>query len=219
MKNHLTAVIPVRKGSQRVKNKSFRKFNKKSLLEYHIEKLKKISSIDEIVVNTDSSEAISLAKRMKISYWKREKYYASSSCTNSEFWKHIGETTNSEFIMFTNCTNPLVKISRYQEIIKKFKTVKNKYDSVNTVTPVRDFLCENNKAINFKINKTPNSQDLPNISKLNFAVNILSRQTMIKRKSVLGIKPFFFEISQLESLDVDTKLDFQFAEFLHKKNF
>ena len=219
MKNHLTAVIPVRKGSQRVKNKSFRKFNKKSLLEYHIEKLKKISSIDEIVVNTDSSEAISLAKRMKVNYWKREKYYASSSCTNSEFWKHIGETTNSEFIMFTNCTNPLVKISRYQEIIKKFKTVNNKYDSVNTVTPVRDFLCENNKAINFKINKTPNSQDLPNISKLNFAVNILSRQTMIKRKSVLGIKPFFFEISQLESLDVDTKLDFQFAEFLHKKNF
>jgi CMP-N-acetylneuraminic acid synthetase len=219
MEKRLTAVIPVRKGSQRVKNKSFRKFNKKSLLEYHIEKLKKISSIDEIVVNTDSSEAISLAKRMKISYWKREKYYASSSCTNSEFWKHIGETTNSEFIMFTNCTNPLVKISRYQEIIKKFKTVKNKYDSVNTVTPVRDFLCENNKAINFKINKTPNSQDLPNISKLNFAVNILSRQTMIKRKSVLGIKPFFFEISQLESLDVDTKLDFQFAEFLHKKNF
>ena len=219
MKKRLTAVIPVRKGSQRVKNKSFRKFNKKSLLEYHIEKLKKISSIDEIVVNTDSSEAISLAKRMKVNYWKREKYYASSSCTNSEFWKHIGETTNSEFIMFTNCTNPLVKISRYQEIIKKFKTVKNKYDSVNTVTPVRDFLCENNKAINFKINKTPNSQDLPNISKLNFAVNILSRQTMIKRKSVLGIKPFFFEISQLESLDVDTKLDFQFAEFLHKKNF
>ena len=219
MEKRLTAVIPVRKGSQRVKNKSFRKFNKKSLLEYHIEKLKKISSIDEIVVNTDSSEAISLAKRMKVNYWKREKYYASSSCTNSEFWKHIGETTNSEFIMFTNCTNPLVKISRYQEIIKKFKTVNNKYDSVNTVTPVRDFLCENNKAINFKINKTPNSQDLPNISKLNFAVNILSRQTMIKRKSVLGIKPFFFEISQLESLDVDTKLDFQFAEFLHKKNF
>ena len=219
MEKRLTAVIPVRKGSQRVKNKSFRKFNKKSLLEYHIEKLKKISSIDEIVVNTDSSEAISLAKRMKVNYWKREKYYASSLCTNSEFWKHIGETTNSEFIMFTNCTNPLVKISRYQEIIKKFKTVNNKYDSVNTVTPVRDFLCENNKAINFKINKTPNSQDLPNISKLNFAVNILSRQTMIKRKSVLGIKPFFFEISQLESLDVDTKLDFQFAEFLHKKNF
>jgi CMP-N-acetylneuraminic acid synthetase len=219
MKKHLTAVIPVRKGSQRVKNKSFRKFNKKSLLEYHIEKLKKISSINEIVVNTDSSEAISLAKKMKVNYWKREKYYASSSCTNSEFWKHIGETTNSEFVMFTNCTNPLLKIFRYEEIIKKFNTVKNKFDSINTVTPVRDFLCQNNKAINFKTNKTPNSQDLPNISKLNFAVNILSRETMIKRKSVLGKRPFFFEISQLESLDVDTKLDFQFAEFLHKKNF
>jgi len=218
MKNHLTAVIPVRKGSQRVKNKSFRKFNKKSLLEYHIEKLKKITSIDEIVVNTDSAEAILLAKKMKVSYWKREKYYASSSCTNSEFWKHIGETTDSEFIMFTNCTNPLLKTSRYLEIIKKFKIVKNKFDSLNTVTPVKEFLCLDNKTINFKTNKAPNSQDLPNISKLNFAVNILSRKTMIKKKSVLGSKPYFFEINQLEALDVDTKLDFQFAEFLHKKN-
>jgi CMP-N-acetylneuraminic acid synthetase len=218
MKNHLTAVRPVRKGSQRVKNKSFIKFNKKSLLEYHIEKLKKITSIDEIVVNTDSAEAILLAKKMKVSYWKREKYYASSSCTNSEFWKHIGETTDSEFIMFTNCTNPLLKTSRYLEIIKKFKIVKNKFDSLNTVTPVKEFLCLDNKTINFKTNKTPNSQDLPNISKLNFAVNILSRKTMIKKKSVLGSKPYFFEINQLEALDVDTKLDFQFAEFLHKKN-
>ena len=43
MINDLTAVIPVRKGSQRVKNKNFRKFFKKNLLIYKIEKLKKKS--------------------------------------------------------------------------------------------------------------------------------------------------------------------------------
>ena len=89
-----------------------------------------------------------------------------------EFWKHIAETTDSEFIMFTNCTNPLLKASRYQEIIKKFNIVKKKHDSLNTVTPVKEFLCLGNKTINFKTNKTPNSQDLPNISKLNVASKI-----------------------------------------------
>lgn len=41
----ITAVIPVRKGSKRVKNKNLRKFNKKNLLIYKIEKLKKIKNL------------------------------------------------------------------------------------------------------------------------------------------------------------------------------
>ena len=35
--NKITAVIPVRQGSQRVKNKNFKNFCGKSLLEYKIE--------------------------------------------------------------------------------------------------------------------------------------------------------------------------------------
>ena len=61
--NYLTAVIPVRKNSQRVKNKNFKKFNNKNLLIYKIEKLKKIKLFDQIIVNTDSNEAIKIAKK------------------------------------------------------------------------------------------------------------------------------------------------------------
>ena len=42
MIKNLVAVVPVREGSQRVKNKNLRKFNKKNLLISKIEKLKKI---------------------------------------------------------------------------------------------------------------------------------------------------------------------------------
>ena len=41
MKN-ITAVIPVRQGSQRVKNKNFREFAGKSLLEHKIDVIKKL---------------------------------------------------------------------------------------------------------------------------------------------------------------------------------
>ena len=53
MVKNLVAVIPVRKGSQRVKNKNFKKFDKKNLLIHKIEILKKIKEIDEIIINTD----------------------------------------------------------------------------------------------------------------------------------------------------------------------
>ena len=88
MKNFLTAVIPIRKGSQRVKGKNFKPFAKKNLLIHKIEILKKINNLDRIVVNTDSEEAISIARDMNVDHQRREDYYASSKCPNSEFWSH-----------------------------------------------------------------------------------------------------------------------------------
>jgi CMP-N-acetylneuraminic acid synthetase len=219
MFSDIAAVIPVRKNSQRVPNKNLRLFNKKNLLIYKIEKLKKIKYIDQIIINTDSDEAIKIAKDLRVGFWKREDYYASSECTNSEFWSHIAYTTQSKYIMFTNCTSPLVKIETYNNIFEKFKKIKNINDSLNTVSEEKNFLYLNNKAINFDPKKAPNSQDLPNIIKLNFAVNILPKELMLKKKSVIGDNPYFFKLDQIEGLDIDTLFDFEFAEYLHKKTY
>ena len=113
MKDYLSIVVPIRKGSVRVKNKNLRKFNSKNLLIYKILKLKKLKNIDQIIINTDSEEAIKIAKKLKVSYFRRQKYFASSKCSNSTFWQNIAETTNSKYLMFTNCTSPLIKINSF----------------------------------------------------------------------------------------------------------
>ena len=214
----LTAVIPVRKNSQRVKNKNLKKFYKKSLLQYKIEQLKRMKLIDNIIVNTDSEKAIKIAKKLQVSFFKREKFYASSLCKNSDFWKYIAETTNSKNILFINCTSPLVKESTIIKIIKLFKKDNFKYDSINTATNQKQFMYKNNKALNFNPSKAPNSQKLPNILKLNFGINILSRDNMIKNKSIIGKNPYLYTLDEIEGIDIDTNLDFEFAEFAFKKN-
>ena len=82
MNKIIKAVIPVRAGSQRVKNKNLRNFNGKNLLIHKIEKLKKVKGLSDIIVNTDSVEAIEIAKKYKVNFWKRDEYYASSKCLN-----------------------------------------------------------------------------------------------------------------------------------------
>ena len=58
MRDEIVAIIPIRKNSQRIKNKNFRKFyNNKSLLEIKIEQLKRVKLIDKIVVSSDSKKA------------------------------------------------------------------------------------------------------------------------------------------------------------------
>jgi N-acylneuraminate cytidylyltransferase len=218
MTKDLVAVVTVRKGSQRVKNKNFKPFCGKNLLEYKIETLKKVKKLDEIIINTDSDEAIKIAKDYDISFHKRQDYYASSECTNSEFWSHIGEKTDSKFIMFTHCTNPLVKVETYNKIIDSFNLSKFNNDSINTVTEVKEFLYLENKPINFNPSKAPNSQDLREVTKLNFAVNILSTEDMFKRKTLVGRKPIFYKLDDIEGYDINTNFEFDFAEYLFKKH-
>ena len=86
MKHSLKTVLTVRKGSVRVKNKNFKSFHNKNLLSYKIEILKKVKGIGEIIVNTDSDEAIKIAKDYGVAFHKRDPYFASSNCSNSEFW-------------------------------------------------------------------------------------------------------------------------------------
>lgn len=217
MIKQLSAVITVRKGSQRVKNKNFKKFAGKNLLIHKIEMLKKIRGIDEIIINTDSEKAINIAKKLNVNFFRRDPYFASSKCPNSEFWSNIAQNTKSKYIMFTHCTNPLVKKNTYQKFLKIFKKFKYNYDSFNSVSEVKEFLIKKNKPINFDFSRAPNSQDLPDIIKLNFAISILSTKLMYKKKSLVGNKPYFIKLNAVEGFDINTPLEFKFAEHLFKK--
>ena len=41
---------------------------------------------------------------------------------------------------------------------------------------------------------------------------------MAKKKSLIGNNPFFFTLNTEEGYDINTKLDFEFAEYLFKKD-
>lgn len=215
--NKLTAVIPIRQGSQRVKNKNFKLFAGKSLLELKIEFLKDIELIDSIVVNTDSDLAIDIAKRLGVSYHKREDYYASSECSQSEFFKNIAETTDSDIIIHAPCTSPLIKKESIIDAINRFNISEN--DSCNSVGLVKEYLWHNGNPLNYSVEdgKVPNSQDLPDVLKLTFGFGIIYRDTMIERENIVGESPLFYPVQEIEETDIDTKLDFEFAEFLFKK--
>ena len=59
----ITAVIPIRSGSQRVKDKNLRPFANTTLMENKIEMLLNVQELDNIIVNTNSEEAIEIVKK------------------------------------------------------------------------------------------------------------------------------------------------------------
>lgn len=58
----ITAIILIRAGSRRIKNKNIAPFNKTTLLEHKIEQQKQVPEISSIVVSSGSEYMLSLAK-------------------------------------------------------------------------------------------------------------------------------------------------------------
>ena len=58
----VTAVIPIRSGSQRVKDKNLRRFGDTTLMELKIKHLLQVPELDRVIVNTNSEEAIDIVR-------------------------------------------------------------------------------------------------------------------------------------------------------------
>lgn len=214
----IKALIAVRSGSQRVKNKNIRPFAGSTLLEIKIKQLLRIKNIDGIVVNSNDDNMLEIAKSLGCETVKRKEYYCTNEVSMSEVYKNMAENFNGDIVVYTNVTNPLVKDETIYEAIEKYKEFNDKYDSLNSAYSVKEFLFQNNKPINYDLKNQPRSQDLPDIFALNFAISIISKEKMISQKNVVGSKPYIFPMDIEESTDIDNMIDFEFAEYMYKKN-
>lgn len=214
----IKALVAVRSGSQRVQNKNIRPFAGSNLLEIKLEQLKRIKTLDGIVVNSNDPEMLEIALKHGCEAVQRDEYYASNSVSMSEVYKNMAENFSADTVAYINVTNPLLEDRTIYDAIEMYKKQADKFDSLNSAHLVKEFLFQNNLPINYDLRFQPRSQDLPDIYALNFAINIISRESMIEGKNVVGYKPYIYAIDEIEATDIDNQIDFDFAEFVYLKN-
>ena len=213
----IKVLIPVRAGSERVKNKNIKPFAGSNLLSIKIQQMNSIKEIDGVIVNSNSDEMLNIAKELGAETVKREEYYATSSVSMNEVYKNMAEHCDCDVILFADATNPLVTTETVSNCIKTYIENLDKYDSLTTVNEIKQFMWQNGKPINYDKNRKPRSQDLPDIVALNHAISIIPKNLMIEKKDIIGDRPLLYKINSLEATDIDTELDFEFAEYMYKK--
>lgn len=151
-----------------------------------------------------------------VSTHRREEYYASSQCSGSEFFRHLGEVTDTDLFVYCPCTSPFIKPETVSQCINQFISTSG-YDCLATVSPVKDFLWLDGNPMNYDPAHAPNSQNLPDVVALNFGVTVIRKEDLIKNSNIIGKNPQFVKTSDIESIDIDTPLDYYIAEQLYKK--
>lgn len=213
----ITAVIPVRKGSTRCERKNIRNFDNTNLLKLKIETLKQVKGIDKILVSSNCDEMLKIALNLGVDIHKRDEKY----CTNDNpgaFFCNLANNISTEILMHVPVTTPFISVNEYNKIINKWKLLDNNYDSLNTVSSIKEFIWYNNESINYNKRKPPPSQELPDYNSLNFGCNIIHKDLVIKYNNIIGINPYLYSIDKVSSLDIDHTSDFITTELLHKNN-
>lgn len=206
----ITAIIPVREGSRRLKNKNVAPFAGTNLLINKISQLKQVREISEIVVSSDSERMLAMAKSQGIIVHKRDKVFCDEkSKTFGEVVAHICENVTGDDILWATCTAPLVFPKHYRLAINDyFKALKEGYDSLVSMEVFRRYIWNDNGPVNYELGMghVP-SQQLPPLYYVTDGILLAPREKMIEWKYFHGKNPYRFILDKRTSIDIDDGLD------------
>ena len=221
----ITAIVPCRRNSQRVKNKNTRPFASfpGGLLELKLRQLLKCKRLDSVVVNTDDDKAAEIASRSaKLTRHVRLHVVERPSCVGlgtDELIAHIVESTETDIILWTHTTSPLIAEGTYDEAIRRYLSFDHRqYDSLMSVTRLQEFVWDREGPKNHDraYLKWPRTQDLPRWYSVNSGIFICGRHLMAKCKDRIGDRVYLMELDRIQGLDIDWPADFALAEMAFK---
>jgi CMP-N-acetylneuraminic acid synthetase len=218
------AFLPMRKGSQRVKNKNIKDFAniKGGLTFIKISQLLKSTKIDKIIVSTNDEEVKNIALSFddsKIMIDDRPEYLASSETSTDDLVKYVPSIIESGVVLWTHVTSPFVTESIYDDMIEKYLEASNTNDSLMSVTKIQKFLWNKNGPINYDKSKEkwPRTQTIEPIYEVNSGAFIADVEVYKALSDRVGNKPYLYELSDKEAFDIDWQDDFDIAEVLWSK--
>ena len=162
----ITAIIPVRAGSTRLKNKNIAPFAGTNLLVNKIHQLQEVKEITRIVVSSDSDLMLAMAKAAGADTHKRAPEYCDEKTkTFGEVVRHIAESVDGETILWATCTSPLVFPKDYRKAIAAYYPALEKgYDSLMSVESFKRYIWNEEGPLNYELGlKHVPSQQLPTL--------------------------------------------------------
>ena len=231
-KKTFLAIIPARGGSKRLPRKNILNLAGKPLIAWSIEAGFKSKYIDETMVTTDDKEISEISKRFGASVpFIRPEKLADDFATRPEVIKHTIEYYQNklqkkfDYLVFLQPTSPLRDESDIDSAIE-YMMMKNA-DAVVSVCELEHpihwsgSLPQDKNMSKFLDNVAiqSRSQDLEKYYRLNGAIYICNVKKFLEEGCVfLKENIFAFEMAQDKSVDIDTKKDFEYVEFLSQKS-
>ena len=222
MQKSFVAIIPARGGSKRLPRKNILNLAGKPLLQWSIDAGINSEYISEVVVSSDDEAILSAARAGGITAIKRPAELALDTSSSYEAVRHTLENIKQyDYLVLLQPTSPLRTAQHIDTAISLL--LNNQHNAVISVCEAQhpphwsNVLPKDNSLENFLDKELLNkrSQDLQKYHRLNGAIYICDCKMFLAEKSFfLKEKTFAYIMDSMDSIDIDTALDFKIAELL-----
>lgn len=215
------AVIPARGGSKRLPRKNCLLLHGKPLIAYSIEAAKQSSYIDEVVVSTDDEGIAAIARQAGASVpFLRPAELSTDEASSVDVVAHaldyyqLKEKKSFDYVVLLQPTSPLRTAAHVDQAFELL--IEKKADAVVSVcetehSPLWANQLPPDGSMEQFISKDvlgKRSQDLPKYYRLNGAIYICDKRRFLQEQTFLFEESIFaYKMQQIDSIDIDTKLD------------
>jgi len=225
----ILGVITARSGSKGLPGKNIKSFCGKPLIYWTIKSALTSRYLDNVIVSTDSPEIAQISRKSGASVpFIRPKHLAKDNSSSIDVVLHALEFLRKQgekydLVMLLQPTSPLRMKCDIDDAIKLL--FKRSAQAVVSVSPASHSLywsnilpkseCMKNFLRQNIINKR--RQSLPVFYTLNGAIYLIYYKNLLKDKAFFGDKTYAYKMPPERSFDIDTEIDFKFAEFFKNK--
>lgn len=223
---HVTALLPMKAHSARVKSKNFRQIAGKPLFRWILDSMLAVDAIDLIVINTDAREILSengLSDgdgdgRILIRDRKTE-ICGDFVSMNLVLADDIQNVASDHYFM-THTTNPLLTASTIESMLAAYLAAQKAgtADSLFAVNSLQTrFYTGGGEPINHDPENLIRTQDLDPYLEENSVGYFFNRESFDSTKARIGNMPLLYTTPRLESVDIDEPSDWFVAESLLRR--
>ena len=215
----ISIVIPAKGTSERLENKNLLRINGKSLTQLACEKVLECKNINNVFIDTESDkikEEVDYLLSNGLSIIHRPSELANNSINANDLLVYaLHSIPYCDLILQTFVTSPMITAKTIDSCIEKFlKTDRN--DAFLTTSIIQEYFWDNNnnKPVNFDLKELPNSSNLDPLHMETHGLYGIYSKALLKNKTRFGSKTMLIPINKIESIDINTKEDFDVVNAL-----
>lgn len=219
----ILAIVPARGGSKGIPRKNIKPINGKPLIAYTIDQALQVPELDYLVVTTDDSEIQSVAASYGVNVINRPSQLATDEARSEPMMIHALDRAESltgtqfDYVVLLQPTSPLRSLVTITECLNLLVGQKGK--SLVTVSELNELIGELT-GVHFKTlfpEDRRRRQDRHPKYKLNGSVFACSASHLRETGELMTEEWMCYVIDGPETVDIDSIDDFEYAEFLLKK--
>ncbi len=222
-------IIPARGGSKGIPHKNIKPLNGKPLIQYTIDVARQIAPNEDICVSTDDQEIIKVVEDYGLSVpFVRPAELASDTAGTYEvllhaidYYETIGKMYDT--VLLLQNTSPFRTAEHVKGAMALYRSYIEMVVSVNETASSPYYNCfevGNDGYLKKTLDTTmfTRRQDAPKTYEYNGAIYIFNLQRLKETHYGNFTKRVMYEMDRLHSVDLDTIMDWKYAEFIIKEN-